>query len=304
MKSVVDISVVICVYNGADTLAECLRAVQAQSFPRERFEIVVVDDGSTDASAEVARRFDVRLIQDPHRGLTAARNTGWRSAQGTWVAFTDDDCAPARSWLSCLTQAVTSSPGERVLGAAGRIIGYPSEMAVPRYIELRGGFNTEQHLAHPRFPYAPMGNVMYRREALEYVNGLDERYTSYEACNLHARLRSCYGGAFHYEPRAVVLHRHHTTWRGYFRQQFGYGSGLAQFMLHYHGQVSWSAQQEIASWANVLRLGGAALVAGDGEDGLLRRGDFVKHFAQRLGFVKSYRDRRERARWLKDSTDG
>lgn len=293
-----DISIVICVFNGADTLADCLRAVEQQSFPRDQFEIVVVDDGSTDESAQVARRFDVRLEQGPHRGLAAARNTGWRTARSEWVAFTDDDCAPTRQWLQTLWRAVHQEQcAARVLGAAGRIVGFPSNADPSRYVELRGGFNTDRHLAHARFPYAPMGNALYRREALERVKGLDERYSTYESCDLHTRLRQSYGGAFYYEPRAIVLHRHYTTWTDYFRQQRGYGRGMAQFMWHYRDQVPWSLRKELVEWFEVLTLAGTAALPGTDERALMRRGDFVKHFALRVGFAQTYWSQEERKRW-------
>lgn len=292
------VSVVVCVYNGADTLSDCLRALTAQGLRRDAYEILVVDDGSSDNSADIAQRFGVRVQRCPHRGLAAARNTGWKLAQGEWVAFTDDDCGPTRNWLSFLLRAVKEDGlNTRVLGAAGRIVGFPSGAAVPRYIEARGGFNTDQHLAHPQFPYAPMGNVMYRRDALALVNGLDERYSSYESCNLHTRLRLSYGGEFYYEPRAVVLHRHYTTWRAYFRQQRSYGRGMAQFMWHYRDHVAWSLRREAGAWLNLILMGSAALVPAADDRALVRRGDFVKHLAQRIGFAGTYWSRRERARW-------
>jgi glycosyltransferase involved in cell wall biosynthesis len=293
-----DVSVVICVYDGADTLAASLRAVGDQSFPRDRYEIIVVDDGSTDDSARIAAQFAVALLRRPHRGLAAARNAGWQAARGDWVAFTDDDCGATRHWLRHLYAAVAPEHGaERVLGAAGRIVGFPAPQPVPRFVELTGGFDTDRHLRHPTFPYAPGGNVMYRRDALAAVNGFDERYTSYESCDLHTRLRRRVGGAFRYEPRAVVLHRHYTTWRHYVRQQRGYGRGLAQFMWHYRDEVPWSTGREIRAWGDVVALAGAALVPANGDGALLRRGNFLRQLALRVGFVETYFSPRERRRW-------
>jgi len=293
-----DVSVVICVYNGADTLEGSLRALKAQSLARERYEVIVVDDGSTDDSARIAARFDVRLVQRPHRGLAAAKNAGWQTARADWVAFTDDDCGPTRDWLRHLRRAVEPQSGEEhVLGAAGRIVGYPLPLLVPRYIELTGGFNTDRHLDHARFPYAPSGNTMYRRAALAAVDGLDERYTSYESCDLHTRLLRAVGGTFRYEPRAVVFHHHYTTWRDYFRQQRGYGRGLAQFMWHYRDEVPWSPARELRAWNRVLALGATALVPAGGDSALLRRGDFLRHLALRVGFLETYFSPRERRRW-------
>ena len=68
------VSVIIPVYNGAETLPECLRAVQAQTFPAQLYKVVVVDDGSTDDTAEVARGWGVRIISQPNAGAAAARN--------------------------------------------------------------------------------------------------------------------------------------------------------------------------------------------------------------------------------------
>ncbi|MDX2170100.1 MAG: glycosyltransferase [Deltaproteobacteria bacterium] len=293
-----DVSVVLCVYNGADTLAGSLRAIAAQSFPRERYEVIVVDDGSTDDSARIAAEHGAQVLQQAHRGHVAAKNLGWRSARGTWIAFTDDDCGPTRHWLALLRQAVERGDDSGpALGAAGRIAGYPSPLAVPRYVELTGGFNTERHLQHPTFPFAPGGNAMYRREALAAVGGLDERYSSYDMCELHTRLRRTVGGAFHYEPRAVVFHHHYTDWRAFFRQQRGYGRGLAQFMLHHRDEAPWSAWRELRAWGTVAGHGLAALRRGTDDAALRRHGDFVRQLALRVGFAETYFNRRERGRW-------
>jgi hypothetical protein len=138
---------------------------------------------------------------------------------------------------------------------------------------------------------------MYRREALAAVNGVDERYSYYESCDLHTRLLRTYGGAFRYEPRAVVLHRHYTRWGDYFRQQRGYGRGLAQFMWHYRSEVPWSMLREVEAWAHLPILGASAMVPTAGDDTLVRRGDFLRHLALRVGFAETYFSRRERRRW-------
>src|SRR5262245_7855555 len=103
-----DVSVVIPVYNGASTLAACLTALESQSLPRPRFEIIVVDDGSTDETASIAAAFPVRLVRRTNGGAPAARNSGLREATGAWVAFTDADCIPSRGWLAHLMGAVES----------------------------------------------------------------------------------------------------------------------------------------------------------------------------------------------------
>ena len=266
------VSVVIPVYNGQETLAGCLRALEAQSVPRSSYEIIVVDDGSTDASAAIAEEFDVRLLKQRNLGEAAARNAGTRAAQGQWVAFTDADCVPTRTWLHALLQAVNQNQeGQVALGAAGPLFGCASQSPAARFVDLSGGLDTEGHLQHPLFPYAPLGNAMYRREALIRVGGLDERYTYYPGPDLHDRLLRAHGGTFYFVPRAVVLHHHRSTWKAFWRQQYGYGLGYAQFLIHHKDQVPWSAGRELRAWGEVARYALGACWPGGDDRALVRR---------------------------------
>ena len=99
------VSVVVPAYNAERTLGDCLRALRAQSFAAADLEIIVVDDGSRDGTASLAQRNGVRVIRRENGGPAAARNTGWRAARGDWVAFTDADCVPSRTWLAEMMRA-------------------------------------------------------------------------------------------------------------------------------------------------------------------------------------------------------
>ncbi len=300
------VSVVVPFFDAANTLAQCLAALRAQSLARDVYEVIAVDDGSTDGGGEVAAAAGVRVVRQANRGAPAARNAGIAAAAGEWVAFTDADCIPSRGWLHALLAAVegagasattsTAAADPPVLGAAGPLYGHDSRTPAARFVDLARGLDTERHLAHPRFPFAPSGNVMYRRAALAAVGGFDERYASYDACDLHTRLRRI-GGAFVFERAAVVLHRHRATWRAYWRQQIGYGRGLAQFYLRWLDDIPWSAACEARAWAEIVpRLATASLPAA-ADAALIRRGTLVKDLAQRIGFVRTYYRAAERARW-------
>jgi glycosyltransferase involved in cell wall biosynthesis len=292
-----DVSVVIPVYNGEDTLAACLGALASQSVAKSRVEVIVVDDGSTDGTAAVAERFGVRLLRRPNGGAPAARNTGLRAASGAWTAFTDADCIPSRGWLACLVSAVERAGVARPIGAAGRVVGYGSQSEAARFVDLSGGLDAERHLAHPRFPFAPSSNLMYRRDVLVEAGGFDERYATYDACDLHQRVRRIAGGPFYFEPRAVVLHRHREGWKAYWRQQVAYGRGYAQFMLHHRGEVAWSWRDEMRALSQLMGLGVRACLPGRGSVAICRRGLFVKTLAQHAGFVRAYWNAQERRRW-------
>jgi glycosyltransferase involved in cell wall biosynthesis len=296
-----EVSVVIPVFNGADVIGECLDGLAAQSLARPAFEVIVVDDGSTDGTAEVAARPGVQVIRQENRGAPAARNAGIAAARGEWVALTDADCIPSRRWLSALLERVRghADPG-RIVGAAGRLVGHQSASPAARFVDLTGGLDAERHLSHPTWPFAPTANTMFRRAALERVGGFDPRFSAYDACDLHVRLDAG-PDRFLFAPRAVVLHRHRESWRAYWRQQAGYGRGMADFMLRYRRQAPWSAGREAAAWAAALGLGLAALRPGSDDGAIVRRGQAVKALAQRVGFAGAFWQPSRRRRWTEAS---
>jgi len=97
------ISVVIPALNAGDTLPSCLNTLKHQSLPHQDYEIIVVDGNSSDATRDIGRRAGARVIIQEGKGRPAARNTGIKAASGKWVAFTDADCYPTRTWLCFLS---------------------------------------------------------------------------------------------------------------------------------------------------------------------------------------------------------
>lgn len=293
------VTVVIPARNAERTLGECLRALATQSLPADHYEvIVVVDRDSRDGSAAVATTAGVHVLTSDLSGAAAARNIGITAARAEWIAFTDADCIPSRTWLSQLLSAVEGL-GDDALGAAGPTLGHQSSSAAARFVDLTGGLRADRHLAHERYPWAPTGNVMYRRAALDAVGGFDARFRTYEGCDLHTRLLREVGGHFGYAPGAVVLHHHRAGWRAYWRQQVGYGIGYGQFYRRYERELSWGMREELRAWASVLAAMGRAAIPRRGDSGLLARGMAVKQLAQRIGFDRSYWSRRQ-ARHLRE----
>jgi len=291
-------SVVVPAYNAAATLSDCLRSLCSQDAQNDRSELIVVDDASRDATAAIARSFGVRTIHRKHAGAGAARNAGLAAARGEWIAFTDADCIPARSWLRALNAAVAlARTQEQPIGAAGKTVGFESHTDAARFCNLAGSLDAQHYLSHPKFPFAPSSNLMYRRSVLEEVGGFDERYVSYEACDLHCRILKNHPGPFVYEPRALVFHRHRSDWKAYFRQQYSYGIGYAQFTLHHRDECRWAIGNELREWAAIGQLGVRAWLPASNEALLYARGMFVKKLAQRLGFINTRLNHDERRRW-------
>lgn len=283
------LSIVIPVYNAENTLAACLNALLTQDMPLADFEIIVVDDGSTDGSARLASKYDVKLIRGANQGAPAARNIGVENARGTWVAFTDADCVPSRSWLSSLLSAVENEGGSnRAFGAAGQTIGYGSKTDAARFVDMVGGLDALRHLEHPRFPFAPTCNVMYLRKAVLSAGGFDRRFDAYDACDLHQRIRTLFPLSFPYVKHALVLHKHRSSWRDYWRQQKNYGRGLAQFMLKYRSDVQWTWRREAIAWGELIKTGIEYCFCKDADKTLYLKGNLIKGLAQRMGFNTTF----------------
>jgi len=301
------VSVVIPALNAAATLPNCLRGLASQSLATNQFEVIVVaDDRSKDGTAAVAEAAGVITVHHPGPNAAAARNRGLSLATGRWVAFIDADCLPTRSWLRSLVDAAQSagSVDEPSLGAAGQVIGHESDTPAARFVDLTGGLRADRHLSHERYPWAPTANVLYRRTALLAVGGFDERFDSYEGCDLHTRLRRQVGGDFVYVPSAVVLHRHRAGWRAYWRQQVSYGHGFAQFFLRYYDELGWTARDEARVWLKLSAAGVRAATKWSGDEALQRHGTFVKGVAQRVGFVTTFWRRNEARRWRRGDAVG
>ena len=165
-----DVSVVVATWNRADRLERLLAGLRAQTLPRERFEVVVVDDGSTDrtpavlATAAEAGGLALRAIR--HRGnagRAAAREDGWRGAEAELVAFIDDDCVPTPDWLAAGLEASAGAGGAIV---QGRTEPDPAER------DRLGPFSRTVEVTSydPAFQTC---NIFYPRAVLERVGGFD-----------------------------------------------------------------------------------------------------------------------------------
>ena len=112
------VSVIVAFLNEEPYLEQCLQALLGQDFPREEYEVIFVDNGSRDGSAEIVRRYpDVHLMEEQRPGHYAARNTGLAVARGELIAFTDGDCAPSRGWLRQICEGMSRTGAAMALGS-------------------------------------------------------------------------------------------------------------------------------------------------------------------------------------------
>lgn len=212
------ISVVVCTHNGSRTLRECLSGLTALDYPAK--DLIVVDDGSTDGAAEIAREFAVRLVSAPHGGLSAARNLGLAAATGEFVAYIDDDAWPDRDWLKYLAQTFRD---ERWAGVGGPNLEPPGDGPVADGVANSPGGPVHVLLTDTEAEHLPGCNMAFRKMALEAIGGFDPRFrVAGDDVDVCWSLQAA-GFRLGFSPAAVVWHHARASVSAYWKQQYGYG---------------------------------------------------------------------------------
>jgi glycosyltransferase involved in cell wall biosynthesis len=211
------VSVVVPARNAAATLGDCLLALRAQTYSCERFEVILVDDGSTDTTVSVASRFaGVRVLQIPPSGPAAARNRGVEVSRGDIVLFTDADCAPDPDWVETML-APFKDP--QVVASKGT---YRSEQRswTARFVQKEYEGRYEIMRRRETIDFVDTYAAAYRRDALLDVGGFDESFpvASVEDQELSFRIARR-GARMVFAPGAVVRHRHADRPHWYFRKK-------------------------------------------------------------------------------------
>ncbi len=250
------ISVVVPAYNAEQTLGECLDALAAQTVACEQYEVIVVDDGSTDRTAEIARSPRerprdaplrgpsrawrnrrsgspaVRLVQQANAGPAAARNRGAVEARGDLLLFTDADCAPAPDWIAHLSQPFSDRD---VVGAKG-VYRTRQRSLVSRFVQLEYERKYERMEREEQIDFVDTYSAAYRREVFLANGGFETLFptSSVEDQELSFRLaRKGYRLVF--VPTAVVYHVHDVTPLDYLRRKLNIGMWKA-LLLRWHPQ--------------------------------------------------------------------
>jgi glycosyltransferase involved in cell wall biosynthesis len=228
------ISVIVPAYNAAATIDDCLSALQVQGVEREAVEIIVVDDGSIDDTADRAQRFGVKLIRCPHnRGAAAARNQGIHVAAGEIICFTDADCVPQPNWLEEVTRPLRQDAG--ITAVKGIYISHQPQL-VARFVQLEYEDKYGGMAAMPHIDFVDTYSCAYRRQVLLDNNGFDETIAYVEDQELSFRL-AAQGYRMLFQPTAVVAHRHSASLRQYARKKFWIGYWKARFIRRYPDRV-------------------------------------------------------------------
>ena len=218
------ISVIIPAYNAEKTIGKCLNALKEQSYPADSYEVIVVDDGSTDKTGSIAQGYAVRYIRQENNGPASARNKGAHEAKGEIILFTDSDCVPDKNWIGEMVRPFDDPEVAAVKGAYRTL----QRGIVARFAQIEFEERYEMLKKVNSIDMIDTYSAGFRREIFLKVGGFDASFPSAnnEDTELSYRM-SKLGFKMVFNPEAKVYHLNHPDsirryarlkfWRGYWR---------------------------------------------------------------------------------------
>jgi len=223
-------SIIVPTYRRPAQLSECLGSMTTLQYPKEDFEVIVVDDGSEprprDIVASYKEKMDVRLIEQRHSGPAAARNRGAREARGMYLAFTDDDCKPSPDWLQKIENILDAHPKCVIAGRAVNLLNKNlySEASQILCDYLHSYYNRDNAT------FLTSNNIALPNELFTEMGGFDTSFPlaageDREFCDRAVHL----GYETLYSKDVIVHHAHRLTSRKFVTQHYNYGRGAHRF---------------------------------------------------------------------------
>lgn len=290
------ISAIICTHNRATYLPAAIESVIGQDLPATAFELIVVDNCSTDDTRRVVSRYGarVRLVEEAELGLSHARNAGWRAARGTWVALLDDDAVAKPGWLRALLRAFEEV--EPTPGCVGGRVTPIWEAPRPEWLSDRLALNltmidwtdTPHPIVDLTREWLAGANLAFPRAVLERTGGfstrlgrIGSRLLSGEEILLQRRLLAEGHGCW-YEPRAEVGHRipPDRLRPGWFRRR-AYSQGLSDALIWHMESVVGRGERRL----RIQREIGPLMAGWFAIPGFLRTVDDPQRFEDHCGLL-------------------
>ncbi len=235
-----DISIVVPVLNASIDIDKCMASLVDQDYPRNHYEVIIVDNGSVDNTVNIINEFikkhtekhngNIKIFHESKKGSYAARNTGIKNSRGDIVAFTDSDCIVSKNWLSELYKGFKSEDIGCVVGA---VHPYHGKSLVERFSKNKDVLSQELTLNSNFLPYGQTANVAFRKDVLEKIGYFDETFKSGGDADIAWRMQLLTTYRLIYRPDSIIEHHHRTTLKNLFLQYFKYGLGLAMLNKKY-----------------------------------------------------------------------
>lgn len=245
-----EVSVIVPARNAAASLPPLLESLSAQTLASERFEVIVVDNASSDRTADVARRYGARVVHEPIANRSRARNRGAEAARTRLYAFTDADCVARPDWLEQLLRCASIAPL-----VAGDVKPRPSR--APNVIERYDSLWRFHQQRSVKQGWAATANLLVDAAAFEAVGGFDPSWRHIgEDADFCIRAREV-GQGLGFCPGAVVEHAAENTLRPFLRRLFLHGYSVNQaFYRRGLGVRAWRQPGPALRGDHALRLAG------------------------------------------------
>ena len=213
-------SVIIPAYNSEKTLFSCLESLEAQSLSKENYEVIVVDDGSTDDTSKIANRFNVKYIFQTNKGPAAARNKGADAAAGQIILFTDADCVPDHNWIR---EMISPFSDREAIGVKGAYKTRQMELAA-RFAQAEFEDRYDLLQKSSTIDMIDTYSAAFRKDVFLNIGGFDQSFpvANNEDTDLSYRLATA-GYKLVFNPAAFVYHTHPDTFIKYLKLKFRRG---------------------------------------------------------------------------------
>jgi cellulose synthase/poly-beta-1,6-N-acetylglucosamine synthase-like glycosyltransferase len=213
------ISVIVPAYNAERTISSTINSLLNQNYPKNRYEIIVVDDGSSDKTREIVRKFKkVRLIKQTHKGPAAARNLGAKKSKGNILLFTDSDCVPDKNWIKFVVEPFKNP---EIVGVSGTYKTLNKESLLARFAGYEIEERHEEMEKQKNIDFIGTFSAAYRKKIFLRFGGFDEAFplASGEDIDLSFKISTA-GYKMVFQPKAFVYHNHPDNLVKYLRQKF------------------------------------------------------------------------------------
>jgi cellulose synthase/poly-beta-1,6-N-acetylglucosamine synthase-like glycosyltransferase len=225
-----EVSVIVPIYNGEQDLPSLIECLQRQTYPREFVEYLLVDNNSSDRTAELLQAAAtalnpqglqiIPLSEKQIQSSYAARNRGIKIARHALLAFTDADCRPAPQWLE---ELVKPFDDPQIGLIAGEIAALTGSTWLEKYAERHNFMSPQFLLDHPFCPYGQTANLAIRKDALAKVGLFRPYLTTGGDADICWRIQQKTDWKLTYAPKAVIYHRHRSNLRDFRSQLQRYG---------------------------------------------------------------------------------
>jgi cellulose synthase/poly-beta-1,6-N-acetylglucosamine synthase-like glycosyltransferase len=245
------VSIIVPVYNNRSKIENCIKSLLKINYPKDRLEIIVVDNNSNDGTWDIIEKYEIRaVVEKTIQSSYAARNRGIKEASGEILAFTDSDCIADQNWI---IEATECFKDKNVGCVAGRIEGYQKTNYIEKYLIKQKCLS--QGLT--RFlPYAQTANAIYRKDVLKKIGIFEESWISGGDSDLtwrmllrsNFKLKNC--------NKAIIYHVHRSNLKTFFKQRVTWGFGEVLLYKKYknvYGNIDGERNREFKEFFLTLK---------------------------------------------------